>query len=130
MDGGTTSLRAVDEAGATRHLLLAQHARPAKASSRWRPGRLYFDDEIIGVRSEDEARLLAILRAATVLPPASEPPLTECAAPRAYVLGEDVRRVLAGGPDDRLRAMLAGVVEFVGSAEYVAFAARVDGASR
>jgi hypothetical protein len=66
LDGGTTTLTATDEQDVVRKIRLVQSAFAA-GSTFLTPGRLYFDDEQVAVRSEDESLLVALLRNALIL---------------------------------------------------------------
>jgi hypothetical protein len=132
LDGGTTVLQATDEAGRDRVVMLAQHAFPQPSPSLGAlPGRLYFDGVLVPLRSDLEAGLLSLLRVAEVR--YSEPRHDQGErlqlSPNALILGEDIRQVLTRGPEDNIRALLAAVVEFVGSEAYLRFAERVEQAA-
>src|SRR5205809_408595 len=73
LDGGTTVLQATDEAGRDRTVMVVQHAFPQPSPSlEAMPGRLYFDGELVPMRSDLETGLVSLLRAAEVR--YSEPP--------------------------------------------------------
>lgn len=69
-DGGTILVSASDEHGTPHRLLLVQHMRQGcqigcdELSSQLylEAGRLYFDDQLIAVRSDEEWAILALLR--------------------------------------------------------------------
>jgi hypothetical protein len=65
-DGGTIFLRAIDETDREHRIVLAQHAFPRRPSTDSVPGRLYFDDHLVPLRSELEARVLSLLRSSPV----------------------------------------------------------------
>lgn len=132
LDGGTTVLRATDEAGREHGVMLVQHAFPQPSPSLGAtPGRLYFDGELAPVRSDLEAGVLALLRAAEVRYSEGGPEHGERIqlSPNALILGEDIRQVLTRGPEENIRALLAYVVRFVESEEYLRFAERVEQAA-
>ena len=64
MDGGSICLYILDDSGSMHQLELVQHMIPANSTVKRRIGRLYFDDRLIEVRSEEEATLLNFLRTA------------------------------------------------------------------
>lgn len=67
LDGGTTCLMANDEAGCEHTIVLTQHAFPrAAAGTGELPGRLYFDRQLVPMRSAFEGALLFLLRSADV----------------------------------------------------------------
>jgi hypothetical protein len=128
LDGGTTYLSATDEAGKDHRVLLIQHAfaRP-DAPPQALPGRLYFDGELISVRSALEGALLKLLRSATVR--VKDEPQAEHQdriSQKALILGDDIKRVVQGSPEQNLRAMLQGIIDYLASDGYVSFAAKVD----
>jgi hypothetical protein len=132
LDGGTTVLRATDETARERAVMLVQHAFPRPSPSLGAlPGRLYFDNELILIRSDLEARVLSLLRKAEVRYSGPLPEQGERLqlSPNALILGEDIRQVLTRGPEDSIRALLAAVVQFVESESYVHFADRVEQAA-
>jgi hypothetical protein len=132
LDGGTTVLQATDEAGCERFVMLVQHSFPQPSPSLGAlPGRLYFDGELVPMRSHLEARLLELLQAAEVRysgPPGHQGESIQL-SPNALILSEDIRQVLSRGPVENIRALLAAVVEFVESEAYLRFAERVEQAA-
>lgn len=131
LDGGTTSLRARDEAGREHAVLLVQHSRPeASPSFDAVPGRLYYDGELVPIRSALESGILSLLKSAEVRyvePHHQGEPLQ--LSPNALILGDDIRDVLTRGTEDNIRALTARVVGFVESDEYLRFAERVEQAA-
>lgn len=130
LDGGTTCLSATDEAGDAHQLVLAQHLFVERHEYMEHvPGRLYFDGQLVPLRSEAEARVIGLLRRAEMKfreePPSPDEEVIEL-SPNATILGDDIKAVLTRGPEENLRAMVAGVIEFVSSEEYEAFADRVE----
>lgn len=107
-DGGTISLGAIDEDGKVHSVVLVQHAfikldTPPQAI----PGRLYFDGEIVEVRSTTEGVLLELLRNAGV-----------------RLCEEELQRGVDGPAS--LCATVKAIVDYVASVHYVAFAAIMD----
>jgi hypothetical protein len=132
LDGGTTYLSASDEAGRGHTVMLVQHSRPEPSPYfDALPGRLYFDGQLVPMRSEWEAGILSLLRSAEVrygrpLPQESNAiPLS----PNALIIGDDIREVLTRGPEENIRALTARVIGFVESDEYLLFAERVGQAA-
>jgi hypothetical protein len=64
MDGGSICLYIHDESGEMHRAELVQHMIPLNSTPKRRFGRLYFDDRLIDVRSEDEATLMIFLESA------------------------------------------------------------------
>lgn len=124
-DGGSISLVLTEPGGRRHTLLLTQHLLP-----RWDPngpllGRIYFDGELVPVRSEAEARLLKALRTAGF--PEEKP--RHGRPPRGspgMVVGEDIKAFMGKveeGPTAALRHLVESVLRYVESDDYVAFAA-------
>ncbi|MES2787993.1 MAG: hypothetical protein V4719_00120 [Planctomycetota bacterium] len=132
LDCGTTLLQATDEIGRQHTVMLVQHSFPQLSPSlTYLPGRLYFDNELVPIRSDMEMRVLALLRAAEVR--FSVPLLGEVESIQlsrnAPILSEDIRQVLTRSPEDNIRSVLAALVEFVESEAYLRFAERVEQAA-
>lgn len=128
MDGGTTCLTCTDEAERPHIVMLVQRAF-AGGNTFGIPGRLYFDDELIPMRSELEQRLLDLLRSAEVryTPPDGGPTGEQAnLSPNALILGDDIKQVLTRGPEDNIRGLRDTVVEFVASPRFESFAAEVE----
>ena len=64
VDGGSSCLYIVDGTGSIHRLELVQHMIRSNSTAKRRFGRLYFDDTLIDVRSEDEATLMNFLQTA------------------------------------------------------------------
>lgn len=131
LDGGTMVLQATDEAGRERVVMLVQHASLQPMTLDALPGRLYFDGELVPMRSDLENRVLALLCAAEVRYSGPFPDQDESIqlSPNALILDEDIRQVLSRSPEDNIRALLAALVEFVESEAYLRFAERVEQAA-
>jgi hypothetical protein len=132
LDGGTTSLTATDEAGKEHGILLIQHAFPQIGPSFDAiPGRLYFDHELVPMRSDIEAAVLTLLRDADVrFEDANNGAWNRTKlSPNALILGEDIRQVFTSPPADLLRTLAMRVIQFVESDEYVKFPDRVEQAA-
>jgi hypothetical protein len=132
LDGGTTYLKATDEPGQERTVMLVQHSRP-EASPRFDAvsGRLYFDGQPVPVRSELEAGVLSLLKSAKVqyIEPPARQGVTIQLSPNVLIIGDDIREVLTRGPEENIRALTARVIGFVESDEYLLFAERVERAA-
>ncbi len=127
MDGGTASISGTDETEQSHVVMLVQSAFPW-GNTFGIPGRLYFDDELVPLRSELESQVLAVLRAAEVrdIPPG------DCGEPillsqNALILDDDIKQVLSRGPEDNIRGLRDKIVATVESPEYLSFAAEVAG---
>ena len=132
MDGGTTRLACTDERNQPHTVMLVQRAF-AGGNTFGISGRLYFDGELVLLRSPAEARLLELLRSAEVryTPPDGEPPGEQVKlSPNALILGDDIKQVLTRGPEENIRGLRDTIVEFVASARYESFAAEVEKAGK
>jgi hypothetical protein len=132
LDGGTTRVVCTDEADQPHTVMLVQHAF-ARGNTFGVPGRLYFDGELVPVRSEAEAGLLDLLRTAEVryTPPAGETAGERITlSPNALILGDDIKQVLTRGPEDNIRGLRDTIVAFVASPQYESFAAEVEQARK
>ena len=115
LDGGTLSLNAKDEQGRRHCVELAQRLFPDVNRTQI-SGRLYFDDELIELRSEREAQLLSLLRDAAFDPRPIDPSVrerTDFDAWKRSVEKED-------------RMMCEAVISFVESPAYLSHAERVQ----
>lgn len=132
LDGGTTVLLAADENGNGHTAKLVQHAFPqSNPSPIGIPGRIYFDGELLPMRSDQEARLLALLRVAEFRyagPIETEGERYQL-SPNSLILGDDLRRVMMSPPGDNIPFLLTEAIRFVESDEYFRFAERVDKAA-
>ena len=62
LDGGSIYLALSDKAGGSHALLLVQHRIPMASNDFRLPGRLYLDNRIIAVRSDEEFHLLSEIK--------------------------------------------------------------------
>lgn len=109
-DGGSLALSATDEHGKEHWVLLVQHAfAKFDTPPQSIPGRLYFDGEVVEVRSTTEGALLELLRNSDVR-------LDEA----------ERRRDVAGRAEESSRSTVRAIVDYVASVNYVAFAAVMD----
>lgn len=113
LDGGTIHLSATDEAGRQVSIMLAT---PLPSSSMRVAGRLYFDGDLVPMRSEREAGVLKLLTAATVEAP-ELPPRVENS--RMVVIGQDIKDFFARSPEKNCRAFIRKIVESVQSDNYL-----------
>lgn len=128
LDGGSIILSVIDEDRRNHRVLLVQHAFPHRDSDPTViPGRLYFNENIVDVRSTTEGQLMKLLQAAAV-----EVMTTPQAggrlriSPDALIVGNDIKKMIEGDPAENVRTMLKTVIDYVTSERYVTFAATVD----
>ena len=99
LDGGTALLSVADEDGSRHTILLAQHTFLEDKTSNFLPGRLYFDQHLLAVRSETEQHLITLLKVAAQY----------------------------GAPDKpHLKFGVDSIIQFVESVEYLELADKVE----
>ena len=116
-DGGTTTLTAVTESNQLCHIVLTQRM----FANHSHPGRLFFDEYLIPVRSDEESIVLTLLRSASVRIPKGQVEATESLenAPSPIYLDVEIKNVLDGPPADSLSRHRDSIVAFVESDEYL-----------
>ncbi len=113
-DGGTTTLYAVTDAGAKCTISLVQHMMRQYEDD----GRLYFNTDLVEVRSTDESAIIDLLKTASVdlidLPDADSrnqvPDL---------ILGDDIKNSVTSSAEDNINKFRDKIISFVESDEYV-----------
>jgi hypothetical protein len=130
LDGGTTALMFVDEQDKEQTVVLNQHAYipEPKYFDEGLPGRLYFNETLIEVRSREEHFLLTLLKTAEVryLPEDDFQGENIELSPNRAIFGDDLKQIFNQTPEENLRLMLKNVIDFVESDEYVTFAEKVN----
>src|SRR5262249_29532521 len=99
LDGGTIYLGATDEAGRLVSILLATPIGWSELAA----GRLYFDGNLVPMRSEREAGILKLLSEAKVEVPNSGPIGVHS---RIAFGSEDIREYFERTPDENCRAFI------------------------
>jgi hypothetical protein len=113
LDGGTIHLCATDEAGRQVSIMLAT----LLPSSLMRvPGHLYFDGDLVPMRSDREAGILKLLSEATVEPPRLPPSAQKS---RMVVFGQDIKDFLEQTPEESCRAFIREILDSVQSESYL-----------
>ncbi len=113
LDGGTIHLSATDDAGRQVSIMLAT---PWPSSSMRVSGRLYFDGDLVPMRSEREAGILKLLLEAAVEAPPL-PPRVQTS--RMVIIGQDIKNFLEQAPEENCRAFIRKIVESVQSENYL-----------
>lgn len=132
LDGGTTVLSAADETGQPHVIELTQHASPrAPDKADKLPGRLYFNGDLIALRSAAESQLLHLLSNATFLIASTEsggdpPPSDDC---RIVAPSDDLHQLFSRSPAANLRALTTDLIVFIASEDSLQFASRVEQAT-
>ena len=125
-DGGTIIFQMIDESDQLRQVVLSQHAFPESSSIDEIPGRLYFDGQLIPMRSPLESELLERLRTAAIqMGPIDVEERTFRSESRT-IIGEDIRKYLTQGPEDNIGWARTELIRFVESDQYEKFARRVE----
>jgi hypothetical protein len=119
LDGGSTTLYATDEHGAEHHVFLPRNFY-SDGSSRPRQttGLLYFDDELIPVRSAAESNLLRLFREAPLAPRSVPRPDSMNLTSPFAVVGDDLERLVRGTEEDNLRFLVDSVIAYIESDAY------------
>ena len=119
LDGGSITLHAVTDSGEKCRVHLCQRSLAATGA-----GWLYFNEERVEVRSDEETKIVELLRAAPIelkreeRPSSSEPPISK----NAMILSEDIKEFFESTPEQNLRKFRDEIVRFVESDEYVVIA--------
>ena len=116
LDGGTIYLSATDETGRQVSIMLASSL---PSSSMRVAGRLYFDGDLVPMRSEREAGVLKLLSEARV-EASSLPPSRRTS--RMAIIGNDIKEFLEQSTEENCRAFLHRIMESVQSENYIRFA--------
>ena len=119
LDGGSTTLYATDEQGKEHRVYLPRGFDSDDPSApRQTTGLLYFDNELIPVRSPLEANLLRLFREALLAPRSVPRPGAMKLTPPFAVVGDDLERLARGTADDNLRFLVDSVITYVESDAY------------
>src|SRR5262249_43653320 len=113
LDGGTIHLYATDEAGRQVRIMLATLL---PSSSMRGSGRLYFDGDLVPMRSEREAGILRLLSEATVERPRLPPRVQKSPM---VVIGQDIKDFLEHTPEENCKAFIRKILESVQSENYL-----------
>jgi hypothetical protein len=127
LDGGSIYLSLRDAEGVQHALVLTQHRIPKNEADLRVPGRLYLDGQIIGVRSHEEARLIAAIKKAPISLTNIDRPASGQETGPTIVIGDDIVDYLNAtrdSPKAAIRLLVDALVEFVESEEYVKFASQ------
>ena len=116
LDGGTMTLYALTDSGLKCQIRLNQRAFDSYPD----PGRLYFNDQLIDIRSDDESTILELLKTASIISKDRlSSPSENRISKKALILGDDIKEVLENSPEDNLRKFRDNIITFVESDEYV-----------
>ena len=115
LDGGTTTLHAIDELSVQHRVFLP---RGMTGCPGHKTGRLYFDGELVPVRSPLELNLLRLFKEAELVSRAIPHSGALRLEPPVAAASEDIRRLLDGTARENLRWLLDDVVRYVESGAY------------
>jgi hypothetical protein len=127
-DGGSIYLKVSGPDELIHNILLTQHLLPpCRGSNQRKTGRLYFDERIVEVRSENETLIISALKRAGI-----KISLTRNTGSNAsnteqvgMIVGDDIKAYyskIAEGPEAALRHLASQLIEYVDSPEYVTYA--------
>ncbi len=131
-NGGSIVLVA-EEPNSTRHqITLAQHMFLEIFDPNLLPGRLYFNHLMVPIRSEMEAKLIALIQVSEIHP--VEPPEEEIEKASTgdgpvVVVGDDLKEYYAKmseGMEEVIRHLIENLINFVQSREYVRIAKKFE----
>jgi hypothetical protein len=125
MDGGSIYLSVRDSHGVSHALILVQHRIPMDPNDPRIPGRLYLDNRIIKVRSEEESNLLSRIQSASISPINYESAAPQGQDNPVHIVGDDIVDYIAAtkiSPKMAIRYLVDSLLQFVKSEEYVWFA--------
>jgi hypothetical protein len=123
-DGGSIYLHLSGLAGSTHKLVLWQHLFIDDPDPDRLPGRLYFDDALVPVRSEPESQLLLTLRQARLNSPQAKTADAEDSSRSSarLVVGRDIQDYqskIDEGPATALAHLVSELLKYVVSDAYV-----------
>ena len=118
LDGGSTTLHATDEHGTEHHVYLPRDIYSDGGTPRQTTGLLYFDDQLIPVRSRLEQDLLRLFREAQLVPNSAPRPGSQKLTAPFTLVGDDLKRLVHGTPEDNLRWLVGSVISYVESDAY------------
>jgi len=131
-DGGSIVLVA-EEPDSTRHqITLAQHMFLEIFDPNLLPGRLYFNHLMVPVRSEMEAKLIALIQVSEILPveqPELEKNKLSTRDGPVVVVGDDLKEYYAKmseGMEEVIHHLIENLINFVQSREYVRIAKKFE----
>lgn len=130
-DGGSIVLIGEDTDSTRHQITLVQHRFLDTFDPNMTPGRLYFNQQMIPVRSEEEADLISLLEASEIVP--DEPPEPEkseaCAGDGlVVVVGDDLKEYyakVAEGKGEAIQHLIGELLNFVQSREYFRIANKI-----
>ncbi|MEK6220733.1 MAG: hypothetical protein N2D54_00615, partial [Chloroflexota bacterium] len=115
-----------------RQITLAQHRFLEIFDPNLVPGRLYFDQFTVPVRSEMETKLIALIQGSAVMP--SEPPESEkdkepVKKGPGVIVGDDLNEYhakMAQGRVEVIQHLIENLLKFVLSDEYIKLAKKME----
>ena len=119
LDGGSTTLYAIDEHSTEHRIYLPRNIySDSDLRLRHTTGRLYFDDDLVPVRSSLESNLLRLIKDAQCEPRSEPGPGWEKLEGPVVAMGDDLERLVRGTPEDNLRWLVGSVISYIESDGY------------
>ncbi|GAH33338.1 unnamed protein product [marine sediment metagenome] len=131
-DGGSIVLVAEEPNGTRHQITLAQHMFLEIFDPNLLPGRLYFDHLMVPIRSEMEAKLIALIQVSEIHPVEpleSEKNKSSTRDGPVVVVGDDLKEYYAKmseGMEEVIRHLIENLINFVQSREYVRIAKKFE----
>ena len=134
-DGGTIVLVGEAPDGARHQITLAQSRFLKVYDPNLLPGRLYFNGQMVPVRSSLEEYIITLLKSSQVIDPPQEPgkPGTPFGDGPVVIVGDDLKEYyakLAEGQHAVIRHLIEQLVKFVESRKYVRLSKKIGGPDR
>ena len=120
LDGGTITLKMEDEEKKEHTVILSQYMYKEidvyGDEFFYVPGGLYFNDELLELRSEEEKKAYSSSKENLKEPADKE---KKDIPPDTLILSEDIKRVFQSSPEENEQAWLKEIIDFVSSDEYL-----------
>lgn len=131
-DGGSIVLIAEDPDSIRHQITLAQHRFLEIFDPNLLPGRLYFNHQMVPVRSELEAKLINLVQNSEIVP--VEPPErgkggASISDGPMMVVGDDLKEYyakVAEGKGEAIQHLIENLIDFVQSRKYVRIAKVIE----
>jgi hypothetical protein len=131
-DGGTIVLLAEEPGGGRHQITLGQHRILEYFDPNVLPGRLYFNDLLVPVRSEIEVKVIELLQAGEIVPVETPEPKDDTALTAegpVVIVGDDLKEYYAKeaeGKGETIRHLIEQLIRFVESREYIRVANKIE----
>jgi hypothetical protein len=120
MDGGSLSLLLVDENGIQHTVLIPQFAEPITYSDSRPPGSLIFDGKVVGVRGEEEKKIVDALKNANII---AEDIVPDRFHNSPHVeTSSDIKEFMSGTVRKVMEQTVKHIIDFIESDKYIELA--------